>query len=36
MYPEFECIEIPCEIQNVQEVKLKFHLIDNFETEEND
>ena len=36
MYPEIDSIEIPCEIQYVQEVKLKFHLIDNIETEEND
>jgi hypothetical protein len=36
MYPEIDSIEIPCEIQDVQEVKLKFHLIENFETIEND
>jgi|GEM_PF-3623880 hypothetical protein len=36
MYPGIENIEIPCEMELIQEVKLKFHLIDTLETKEND
>jgi hypothetical protein len=32
MYPELDSIEIPIEMEHIQEVKLKFHLIDNSES----
>jgi len=36
MYPAIDNIEIPCEMELIQEVKLKFHLIDHLEIQEND